>query len=797
MSAILVPLSILVSWITHYGANIDHMNLQHIRNFSIIAHIDHGKSTLADRMLELTHTIPARKMREQVLDRMDLERERGITIKLAPVRMKYTISLGELDRGLAPTLTQTDADNKTDNLLLYRDITYKIRGAVFKVEKDLGLGHKEIVYHKALEIEFAKNNLFFESEKTIDIFYDSKKVGTYIPDFIVEGKILVELKALPEIGKPQEQQIWSYLKGCSYKLALLVNFGNKDVEIRRIVYDSARPAPHSSASVSVPSAQSLRGSEYTLNLIDTPGHIDFSYEVSRALKAVEGSILLVDATQGVQAQTLTTLGMARELGVKIIPAVSKIDAPLAQTEKVRAELAELLQVSKNEVLSVSGKTGEGVAELLKAIIARVPPPETSSGGGRDVRALVFDFEYSSHQGTIVYVRMLDGAIAKGSELYFVAAEERFIANEIGIFSPDKKAVKELSAGEIGYIVTGLKKPGLASVGDTITFARRPLPALPGYEKPRPVVWASLYPESQPARRSLGAGGDDFDRLKDGLAKLKLSDSSLVFEEETSGSLGRGFRSGFLGMLHLEIVTERLRREFGLNLVVTTPSINYEVTSQSGQKKMIYSPFLFPDQGAYAEAREPWALLTIITPPDYVSPIMQLLFNHEAEVGETHLFGENRISLSAKMPLRELMRNFFDRLKSASSGFASLAYEIGEMRPAEVARLDILVAGEPVPALAKVVSFRKVREEAEALVEKLYANLPRQLFEVKIQGQALGRILSSRTLKALKKDVAGYLYGGDITRKMKLREKQKKGKKKMKLLGRVNIPKEVFLKVMKE
>ncbi len=597
------------------------MDLKHIRNFSIIAHIDHGKSTLADRMLELTHTIETRKMRDQVLDKMDLERERGITIKMTPVRMNYR----------------------------------------------------------------------------------------------------------------------------------------------------------------------LQTTDYVLNLIDTPGHIDFSYEVSRALQAVEGSILLVDATQGVQAQTLTTLNMARSLGVTIIPVISKIDAPLAMTAKVKTEVAELLEISEDEVLEVSGRTGEKVEELLQAVVERIPPPKETYHGDNDVRALVFDFEYSNHQGVIVYVRVLDGTLKAGKELSFIQAGEKFIASEVGMFSPDKKKIESLSAGEIGYIITGLKKPGIASVGDTITLAKRELPPLPGYQEPRPVVWASLYPESQ----------DDFDALKDGLQKLKLSDSSLVFEEETSGTLGRGFRSGFLGMLHLEIVAERLRREFGLELIVTTPSINYEVTNLKGETKTVYSPVFFPDHGNYREVKEPWAKVTVITPPEYVSPIMQLFFEHEAEVGDSHLFGEKRISLSVLMPLRELMRNFFDRLKSASSGFASLSYEIVEHRHADVARLDILVAEEPVPAFAKVVSVRRINEEAEASVEKLYKVLPKQLFTVKIQGKALGRIISSRTLSALKKDVTGYLYGGDITRKMKLREKQKKGKKKMKMLGKVDIPKEVFLKVMKD
>lgn len=596
------------------------MDLKYIRNFSIIAHIDHGKSTLADRLLDATHTIEKRKMRDQVLDRMDLERERGITIKMTPVRMDYVVD-----------------------------------------------------------------------------------------------------------GEP-----------------------------------------------------------YVLNLIDTPGHIDFSYEVSRALQAVEGSLLLVDSTQGVQAQTLTTLAMARELGVKIIPVVTKIDSPISRVEEVKHEVMNLLDCEESDILAVSGKTGEGVEELLRAVVKRVPPPQEEYHEKNNFRALVFDFEYSNHQGVIVYVRVLDGEIKKGDDLSFREANERFIAADVGIFTPEKKAADKLSAGEIGYIVTAIKKPGIASVGDTITLTKNPLPALPGYQNPRPVVWASLYPESQ----------DDFDLLKESLVRLKLSDSSLSFEEEVSGSLGRGFRCGFLGMLHLEIVTERLRREFNLELIVTSPSINYEVVYQGGKREKIYSPHLFPRDGTYAEAFEPWASITLITPPDYVGGIMQLLYEHEAEVGESSIFGDNRVSIGARVPLRELMRNFFDELKSVSSGFASLSYDINEMRKADVTRLDVVVADEVVPAFTRVISRRRAQEDAEKAVEKLHQVLPRQLFEVKIQATALGRILSSRSLKALRKDVTGYLYGGDITRKMKLREKQKKGKKRMKAGGRVNIPKEVFLTMMK-
>jgi len=597
------------------------MDIRFIRNFSIIAHIDHGKSTLADRMLELTNTIEKRKMQEQVLDSMELERERGITIKMQPVRMKW---------------------------------------------------------------------------------------------------------------KKDDQ-------------------------------------------------------EYILNLIDTPGHIDFSYEVSRALKAVEGSILLVDATQGVQAQTLTTLNMARESGIKIIPVVSKIDSPLARINDVVHEVCELLKCNEDEILKVSGKTGEGVADLLNKIIERVPAPIIPDNTG-EFRSLVFDFQYSNHKGVIVYVRVMNGSVKRHDQLLFKVSDEKFQALEVGIFAPDDTPTETLTAGEIGYIVTGIKQPGIASVGDTVASIKDTLKPLHGYMTPRPVVWASVYPESQ----------DDFNNLRMAFGRLRLSDSSFTYEEETSGTLGRGFRCGFLGMLHLEIITERLRREFNLNLVVTIPSINYEVQLKNGKTVTIYSPALFPDDHDVVKVLEPLVKMKIITPPDYLGVIMQAVFNHEGEVSFTENFGENRTALTLIMPLRELMRNFFDEIKSISSGFASISYEISEMREADVARLDILVADEPVVAFTRVVSRRRLEEEAKSSVEKLHKVLPRQMFTLKIQGKALGRIISSETLTGMQKNVTQHMYGGDRTRKMKLWEKQKEGKKKMKELGRgnVNIPQEVFVKMMR-
>ena len=562
--------------------------------------------------------------------------------------------------------------------------------------------------------------------------------------------------------------------------------------------------------------------EYLLHLIDTPGHIDFSYEVSRALTAVEGAVLLVDATQGVQAQTLTTLRSARELGLVIVPAVSKIDSPLANVEDTILQVATLLEISPSEVLMCSGRTGEGVEELLKAVITRVPPPRDTARGGESVasmnlvpqsssgspelahasvqgsrlsashvssspRALIFDFQYSDHQGVIVYVRMFEGSAKKGDTLEFAANGRKFNALEVGSFAPTPTPLAEgLTAGSIGYIVTGIKEPGLARVGDTVRANLSNTPALPGYAEPRPVVWASVYPESQ----------DDFVLLRQALSRLRLSDSSLSFEEEASGSLGRGYRCGFLGMLHLEIVTERLHREFSLTLVVTTPTITYEIETAQGVRKAIYSPIQFPDFGQITKIWEPFVSAEIVLPVAYVGALMPVLYEHEAMVETTENFSEGRVLVRAVMPLRELMRNFFDKLKSLSQGYGSISYKLQELRVADVARLDLLVAEELVPAFSRIVARHRAQEEAEAAVEKLYGILPRQMFATKIQGMALGRIMSSRTLSAMSKDVTQHMYGGDITRKMKLREKQKKGKAKMKDRGRVNIPGDVFLKMVK-
>ena len=592
-----------------------------IRNFSIIAHIDHGKSTLADRMLELTQTVEARLMKEQVLDSMELERERGITIKMQPARMSYTHN----------------------------------------------------------------------------------------------------------------------------------------------------------------------GTPYILNLIDTPGHIDFSYEVSRALNAVEGVLLLVDSTQGVQAQTLTTLQMAKDQGLTIIPVLTKIDVPHARLDEVAEEIMALIDCAREDILAASGKTGEGVAELLDAICTRIPAPQVAAND--TYRGLIFDFEYSNHRGIIVYQRVFDGSVKKGDALRFANSGKQFVALEVGILTPQEQPADGLSAGEIGYIVTGIKEPGVANVGDTLMPEKATADPLPGYQEAPPVVWASVFPESQ----------DDFTLLRQALDRLRLSDSSLSYEEESSGVLGRGFRCGFLGMLHMEIVTERLRREFNLEIIITSPSISYEVTWPDGKVEHIYAASRFPDHGERVTIREPWILGQIIMPGEYMGNIMTLLYEHEGNVIDTEVFGDGRTLLAIEMPLRELMRGFFDKLKNASSGYASLSYEIAELRPASVTRLDILVAEELVPTFSRVVGIARAETDAKAITEKLYNTLPRQQFATKIQARLMGKMTATKRLSAMRKDVTAKLYGGDITRKRKLLENQKKGKQKMlaRGTGNVHIPPDVFMKMIKD
>ncbi len=589
--------------------------MKDIRNFAIIAHIDHGKSTLADRMLEITGTVPERKMRDQALDSMDLERERGITIKMTPVRMEYE--------------------------------------------------------------------------------------------------------------------------------------------------------------------------SHILNLIDTPGHIDFAYEVSRALSAIEGAVLLVDATQGIEAQTMSVLATAREQGLVIIPALSKVDSPLARVDEIRTELALMLDVNEDDIFLTSGKTGDGVEELLEQIIRLVPAPTSNLG---DFRALIFDFKYSDHRGIILFVRIIDGEVKKGENLRFAIAKENFKALEVGTFTPEQSPKSNLSTGEIGYIVTGIKKPGIVNVGDTVTLTHSQALPLAGYQEPSPVIWASVYPESQ----------DDLALLRQSLERLRLMDSSLTYEEESSGTMGRGFRCGFLGMLHMEIITERLRREFNLELIVTLPTTAYEVIYKDGRVELVYSPAKFPNDGEALKIREPIAKVHVMLPPEHMSAALQLLQEHEADIEHTETLPDGRTELVCEMPLREMMRNFFDKLKNATSGFASLSYEVGEMRDANVTRLDVLIAEEISPAFTRVVSKNRIREEANKIVEKLDEVLHKQQFVLKIQAKAEGRIIASRKKSAMRKDVTAKLYGGDITRKRKLLEKQKKGKKKALAhgTGGVHIPHETFVKVLR-
>jgi GTP-binding protein LepA len=595
--------------------------MKQIRNFSIIAHIDHGKSTLSDRMLEETATVEARKMQDQVLDSMDLERERGITIKMQPARMAYT----------------------------------------------------------------------------------------------------------------------------------------------------------------------RNGEEFILNLIDTPGHIDFSYEVSRALKAVEGVLLLVDSTQGVQAQTLSVLQMAKDLNLTIVPVLTKVDMPNSLISEVSEELVNLLGCDASEILLASGKTGEGVPELLSAVCDLIPPPRKSEYD--EYRGLIFDFQYDNHRGIIVYQRVFDGSVKKGDKLKFAISGKEFQALEVGILSPEEVPTDSIDSGEIGYIVTGIKEPGVASVGDTLMLSKSTLKPLPGYQEANPVVWASVFPESQ----------DDFTMLRQALDRLKLSDSSLSYEEESSGVLGRGFRCGFLGMLHMEIITERLRREFNIELVITAPSISYEIVSEDGSVQEVYAATRFPDHGAKVTVREPWVLGQIILPGDYIGNIMTLLYEHEGSVIDTELFGDGRTLLAIEMPLRELMRGFFDKLKNASSGYASLSYEIAEMRNASVVRLDVLVAEEVVPAFSRVIGMARAESDAKAVTEKLFRTMPRQQFDTKIQARVMGKVIATKKLSAVRKDVTAGLYGGDVSRKNKLLDKQKKGKKKAlaRGTGNVHIPPDVFMKMIKD
>lgn len=594
-----------------------------IRNFCIIAHIDHGKSTLADRLLELTGTVERRNMREQYLDTMDLERERGITIKLQPVRMHYVVD----------------------------------------------------------------------------------------------------------------------------------------------------------------------GTDYELNLIDTPGHVDFSYEVSRSLAAVEGAILLVDATKGVQAQTLANLHLAQRQGLVIVPAVNKVDVATARTAQVKEELAYLLGVEEREILEISGKTGYHVQELLEEVIRRVPAPKNDAHDTW-TRALVFDSTFDAYKGVIAFVRVVSGSIKHNDRLLAFATRARADALEVGSFAPKLMPGKVIAHGEIGYVATGLKDPGQIRVGDTITLAGTDLKTftpLPGYREVRPMVFASFFPENN----------DQYDELKDALSKLQLTDAALRYEPESSAGLGRGFRVGFLGMLHVEIITERLAREFGLALIVTTPSVQYEVTLKTSAVELIRSAAALPDPSRIEQIAEPVVDLEVIAPSTYVGAVMELMSTTRNTYIATEYIGTETAMLKYQVPLAEIVTDFYDRLKSVSQGYASMSYEPAGSVPYDLVRLDVLVANDLVEPFSRIVPREQATRIGRAMVEKLKTVLPQQWFEVTLQAALGGKILARETIRALRKDVTGYLYGGDVTRKNKLLDKQKRGKARMKAEGRVQIPHDVFLKMLKK
>jgi GTP-binding protein LepA len=592
--------------------------MENFRNFVIISHIDHGKSTLADRFLELTETIPKQKMRAQFLDMMDLEREKGITIKMQPVRMHY--------------------------------------------------------------------------------------------------------------------------------------------------------------------------SDFVLNLIDTPGHVDFSYEVSRSLAAVEGAILLVDATKGIQAQTIYNLELAKKQNLKILAAVNKIDLSQAQIEQTQEELAQLLNLSKENIFLISGKEGTNVEKLLEAVVKDIPPPRGDFK--KPLRALIFDSKYDPFKGILAYVRVFDGEVKKENKFYLMAAKERGEVKEVGFFAPEVTKKESLKAGEIGYIATGIKEPGKIRVGDTVTLFRGQDVELPkplsGYKEPQPVVFASFYPEN----------ADDFELLKKALAQLKLNDAALTFEPETKQALGRGFRCGFLGSLHVEITSERLRREFGLNLVISKPQVSYKVITQKSEELLVYSPGDWPDPVEIKETQEPWIKLDIITPQGFLGSILELLQKSRGKQIESKYLRSDRLLLIYEVPLREIIVDFYDQLKGISQGFASMNYEVLEYRKGDLVRLEILIAGEPEEAFSVIVPREKAFEEGKRMVRKLKEVLPTQLFSVPLQAAIRGKVIARETIRASRKDVTAPLYGGDYTRKRKLLERQKKGKKKLKEKGRIQIPSQVFLEMFK-
>lgn len=599
--------------------------MNNIRNFCIIAHIDHGKSTLSDRLLEITGTVEKRKMKEQLLDQMDLERERGITIKMQPVRMVYK--------------------------------------------------------------------------------------------------------------------------------------------------------SHSKA--------------YILNLIDTPGHVDFGYEVSRSLAAVEGAVLLVDATKGVQAQTLANLYQAIEHNLEIIPVVNKIDLPNANVSKTKNEIVHILGCRKEDILEISAKTGQGVDKLLEILIKVIPAPQGNPK--KTLRALIFDSKYDTYKGVLAYVRIVDGELSSEEKIFIMAGNLVSDVIEVGYFKPELQKSQKLSAGEIGYIATGLKNVEHCQVGDTITKPstekqEQKVKPLLGYKKIHPMVYASFYPTS----------GDDYNFMRNALDKLKLNDAAFTYEPESNLALGRGFRCGFLGLLHLEIIQSRLEREFNISPTITTPSVVYEVKMKKREKKIkLYSPAEFPDASLIEKIYEPHVKLEIVSPSKYLGAIMKVMENTRAQYQSTEYLDSEQIIIQFNCPLNDVITNLHDDLKSVSQGYASMNYEIKNYRPYDLIKLDILIAGEKVSALSQIVPREKAYSEGRRIVKKLKEVIPKQNFQVAVQAALGGKIIARETIKAFRKDVTAKLYGGDVTRKRKLLEKQKKGKKKMKNIGKVSIPSEAFLSVLKK
>lgn len=591
-----------------------------IRNFSIIAHIDHGKSTLSDRILEMTDTVSKRDMKEQVLDSMDIERERGITIKSQAVRVDYRADDGQL---------------------------------------------------------------------------------------------------------------------------------------------------------------------YHFNLIDTPGHVDFTYEVSRSLAACEGAVLVVDATQGIEAQTVANAMMAMNANLEIVPLINKIDLPAAEPERVRAEIEEGLAIPADDAVLASGKTGEGVHDLLEAIVYTIPHPEGDPKA--PLSALIFDSYFDAYRGVVALIRVIDGSIRKGMEIRMMATDTVTLVEEVGVRRPTEIPAEELGVGEVGYLVTGLKDPSMVKVGDTITLAKGGCTEpLPGYRDVKPMVYTGLFP----------IDADQYEDLKDALDKLSLNDPALVYEAENSHALGFGFRVGFLGLLHMEVVKERLEREFGLDLLATTPSVEYHVYKTDGEMISLHSPQDMPDASEIDHIEEPFLKAKILIPPDFVGAVMELTVARRGEFKTMNYLNTTTVEMLWEIPLSELIMDYFDQIKSRTKGYASLDYDFDAYKPSKLVKLDILLSGKPIDALSFIVHTDKAYERGRVLTEKLKEIIPRQMFEVPIQAAVGSRVLSRQTVRALRKDVLAKCYGGDISRKRKLLEKQKKGKKRMKNIGNVEVPQEAFMAILK-